>query len=153
MRLLPTLKFIRNHDFGWAHGSVLSSFIPVLLLIHLKRNTWVRDKISFPFHVSPIYLPWHNKYLKPKTGECCLVSLFFPLSQLSLIYFLVFSLIATVSRDIIKVGMSNLPPLVVACGCFRLHTRNHVAQLLWHVWKEKEILDTPRLELMAAFYK
>lgn len=36
-------------------------------------------------------------------AECCLVPLcFFPLSQLSLIYFLVFSLITTVSRDIIK---------------------------------------------------
>lgn len=101
-RLLPKLKIISNHDFGWAHSSVLNSFISVLLLIHLKRNTWGRDKISFPFHVSPIYLPWHNKFLKPKSWVLSCFLLLFPLSQLSLIYFSVYSLMATVSWDIIK---------------------------------------------------
>ena len=119
MRLLPKLKIIRNHEFGWAHSSVLNSFISVLLLSHLKGNAWSRDKISFPLHVSPIYLPWHNKFLKPKSGGLSCFLLFFPLSQLSLIYFSAFLLISTVSQDIIKLEWGTSHPWVVAYRYFQ----------------------------------
>lgn len=124
MRLLPKLKIIKNHDFGWTHSSVLNSFMSVLLLIHLKRNTWGRDKISFPFpfHVSPIYHPWHNKFLKPKSWVLSCFSLFFPLSQLSLIYFLsLFSYRNSFSGHH-KVGMSNLLPF---CACLQIFQAPH----------------------------
>ena len=122
MRLLPKLKIIRNHEFGWVHSSVLNSFISVLFHSHLKRNTWSRDKISFPLHVSPIYLPWHNKFLKPKGRGLSCFPLFSPLSQLSLIYFSAFLLISTVSQDIIKLEWGTPHPLVVAYRYFRPHT-------------------------------
>ena len=117
MRLLPKLKIIRNHDFGWAHSSVLNSFISVLLLIHLKRNTWGRDKISFLFHVSPIYLLWHNKFLKPELRVVFCFPLFFPLSRLSLIYFFSFFSYRNSFSGHHKVGMNNLPPF---CGCLQI---------------------------------
>lgn len=138
MRLLPKLKIIRNHEFGWVHSSVLNSFISVLFLSHLKRNTWSRDKISFPLHVSPIYLPWHNKFLKPKSRGLSCFPLFSPLSQLSLIYFSAFLLISTVSQDIIKLEWGTPHPSVVAYRYFRPHTLNHKALLLRLFRKKKK---------------
>lgn len=76
--ILPKLEIIRKCDVGSALSSVLHSLISLLLLIRLKRNTRVRDKISFPSHVSPIYLPWHDAFLKPESWKCCLVLLCFP---------------------------------------------------------------------------
>lgn len=76
-------------------GSVLHSLISVLLLIRLKRNTRVGDKISFPSHVSPIYLPWHDAFLKPESRKCCLALLCFPIiSPISRLFFSVFLLSA-----------------------------------------------------------
>lgn len=148
MRLLPKLKIIRKRDFGWVHRSVLNSFISVLLLIHLKRNTWVRDKISFPFHVSPIYLPWHNKFLKPEWRVLSCFPLFFPLSQLSLVYFLVFALIVTVSQDIIKLEWVASHPWSLPTDVSGPRSQSHGSGALACL-ERKRNLDTPQLEPMA----
>lgn len=130
------------------HTAVLNSFISVLLLIHLKRNTWGRDKISAFSCFSN--LSSLAQYISQARVECCLVSLcFFPLSRLSLIYFLVFSLIATVSRDIIKLEWLTSPASVVAYRYFGLRSLDHMTLLFRHIWKERKIWDIPQSELMA----
>lgn len=137
VRLLPKLKIIRRHEFGWAYSSVLNSFISVLLLIHLRRNAWGRDAISFPFHIPPIYLQWHNKFLKPKSWVLSCSPLFFSIiSVISHLFFSLFSYHNSFLGHHI-VGMSNLPPSVVVDGCFGLYSLNHLSSLLWLVWKEK----------------
>lgn len=146
-------KSLVGHEHGWAHRSVLNSFISVLLLIHLKRNTWDRETRSpslFMF-LQFIFLGIIN--FSSQRVECCLVSLcfFHYLSYLSFI-FLAFSLIATVSQDIIKLEWGTSHPSVVAYRYFRPHTLGHVALLLWHVWKDEEVPDIPQLELMAQLW-
>lgn len=142
MRLLPKLKIIRNHDFGWAHSSVLNSFISVLLLTHLKRNTWGRDKFSFPSHVSPIYLPWHNKFLKPELSVVLFPSVFSIISFISHLFFSFFSYHNSFSGHH-KVGMSNLPPF---CGCLQILqaplSRSHDLVTLAHLERERNLRYT-----------
>lgn len=154
MRLLPKLKII-SWTWTWLSTQLCFELFYFCIIAHSLQEKYMRqrDKISFPFHVSPIYLPWHNKFLKPKSGECCLVSLcfFHYLSYLSFI-FLAFSLITTVSQDIIKLEWGTSHPSVVAYRHFRPHTLSHVALLLWHVWKEEEIPDIPQLDLMAQLW-
>jgi hypothetical protein len=77
--------------------------------------------------------------------------LFFPLSWLSLIYFSLCSYHNSFLGHH-KVGMSHLPPFVVAHKCFGPYALNHTVLVLCFVWKEKEILDTLPLELMAKLW-
>lgn len=119
-------------------------------VVHSCPWKCMRQRQDLSLHVSPIDLPRHNKFLKPKSWEYWLISsLFFsPLSQLSLIYFLVFALITTLSWDIIKLEWVASHPLWLLTDGLA-STLNHVTVLPWYVWKEKEALDIPRIELMA----
>lgn len=123
MRLLPKLKII-SWTWTWLSTQLCFELFYFCIIAHSLKEKYMRqrDKISFPFHVSPIYLPWHNKFLKPKSGVLSCFPLFFPLSQLSLIYFFsLFSYHNSFSGHH-KVGMRNLPPLR---GCLQIFQAPH----------------------------
>lgn len=147
MRLLPKLKIIRSHDFGWAHSCFELFYF--CIIAHSLEEKYMRqrqDLCLFMF-LQFIFLGTINFSSQSWVLSC--FPLFFPLSCLSLIYFLVFSLIATVSWDIIKLKWLTSPASVVAYRYFGLHSLDHMTLLFQHIWKERKIWDIPQSELMA----
>lgn len=95
-------------------------------VVHSCPWKCMRQRQDLSLHVSPIDLPRHNKFLKPKSWEYWLISSLFFSPIISVISHLFFSL-CSYHHSFLghhKVGMSSFPPSVAAYWWFGLNTQS-----------------------------